>query len=334
VTRIAIWVAAAALGAFFVPAPDAHAASFDCATATSREAQAICQLPGLSDMDARIATAYAAALQRLTPAGQRILKETQDQWSEAMIAGCAPVRDDPDKLPACLERPYKMRLYDLTDPISTIGDFTFLRVSAYAFVPCLDEFGCDAAFGGGYVHASHPGIDAPANDQIRQWNRLVLDKLPPLAGALQPNTNVTLDFEIAGVSADMISVRFDLREYSHRASHGSAFVFGLNTILSTGRQIAAGDLFVDKTPWQDYLYRQAARQARASLGAQAGQIMPEVIHDIVNKPERWAITPAGLAILFAPNDLGFYTETPRAAVIPWADLKPFLRSPLPFQLPQ
>ena len=316
------------LAAAVLLAPRAYAEGI-CAKAAAPEAQSVCRIPAFSDIEAKIDAAYAASAQRLTTSGQTLLKQTQDQWEAAVIAGCDAVRDDPARLPACLQRPYTMRLDDLIGSVRTIGGFTFQRVSRYAFAACLDDPDCEVEFGGGYLHASHPRIDAPANDQTQAWNQLINGKLPPLA--LQPNVDATLDFRIIGVSADMISVRLDLREDAHRSGQGSSFAYLLNVLLSDGRQVEPQDLFATGVPWQAYL---VGRATPLLGGTPSGGANPIAVSDIVADPARWAFTPAGLSILFRSSDLGFPEQAPMQIVIPWADLKPYLRDPLPFSLPQ
>ncbi len=316
------------LAAILLLAPRAYADGV-CAKVAGPEAQSVCRISAFSDIENKIAAAYAAALPRLTPAGQTLLAETQDQWVQAVIAGCDAVRNDPARLPACLQQPYAMRLDDLIGSVRTVGGFTFQRVSRYAFAACLDDPDCETEFGGGYLHASHPQIDAPFNDRTQAWNELVSDKLPPLA--LQPNVDTTLDFRIIGVSADMVSVRFDLREDAHRSGQGGTFAYLLNVLLSDGRQVEPQDLFAAGVPWQAYL---VGRTVPLLGGTLSGGASPVAVSDIVADPARWAFTPAGLSILFRPSDLGFSEDAPMQIVIPWADLKPYLRDPLPFSLPQ
>lgn len=327
----------AAILALCLPADRARAASFDCGTAATPERKAVCASPVLSDLDEKIADAYHAALARLSPAGRDALAENQDQWIEATTAACAPLFDDFTLLPGCLEMPYRLRQRDLAAAVQTAGPFTFLRVSSYQFVPCRAAFECDGNFReGGYVHASIPRIDASATDATALWNARVAEKIPTLRS--QDNTDVNLDFRIAGVSADMISVRFDLGEYTHRAAHGSVFILGFNTILPAVAPIAADDVFAPGAAWRPFLYNRAMDLIRASLMRtgwdQDTQIAPELMRNVVERPERWAFTPAGLEIMFGPYDLGFDVSVPHDATISWTELQPYLRKPMPFQLPQ
>jgi len=312
-------------------APGVHAQGV-CAKTAAPEAQSVCQIPAFSGIERQISAAYADASKQLTPAGQAALKKTQDQWEQAVIASCDGVRGDPARLSGCLEQPYALRLDDLIGAVRTVRGFTFLRVSKYAFASCFGAAECETEFGGGYLQASHPLIDAPANDRTQAWNQLVMDKLPLLA--LQPNVDTTLGFRIAGVSPDLISVRFDLREDAHRAGKGGAFAYLLNVILTDGRQVGPQDLFATGASWQAYIANRATPLLRGNPGAQATDVDLAAVGDIVADPARWAITPAGLSVLFRPSDLGFPADAPMQVVIPWADLKPYLRDPLPFSLPQ
>lgn len=334
--RVVGLLVAAILG-LCLQANRAHAASFDCGTAATPERKAVCASPILSDLDEKIANAYRAALARLSPAGRNALAENQDQWIEATTAACAPLFDNFSLLPGCLEMPYRLRQRDLAAAVQSAGPFTFLRMSSYQFVPCRAALQCDGNFReGGYVHASIPRIDAPATDATARWNAQVAKKIPPLRS--QDNTDVNLDFRIAGASPDMISVRFGLSEYSHRAAHGSFFVLGFNAILPAAAQIAADDVFASDASWRPFLYARAMDLVRAALmrggEGQEAQIVPELMRDIVERPERWVFTPAGLEIMFGTSDLGFYIAAPHDATISWAELQPYLRKPLPFQLPQ
>lgn len=334
--RTAAFLGAAIL-ALHLMAGRAYAASFDCGAASTPEKKAVCASPVLSDLDKKIAASYRAALTRLSPAGQSALAENQDQWIEATTAACANLFDDFALLPGCLEMPYRLRQRDLAAAVQSVGPFTFLRMSSYQFVPCRAALQCDGSFReGGYVHTSVPRIDAPATDATARWNARVAEKIPPLRS--QDNTDVNLDFRVAGASADMISVRFDLSEYAHRAAHGSVFILGFNTTLPAVAPIATDDVFAPNAPWRPFLYDRAMDLIRASLMRtgwdQDTQIAPELMRNVVERPERWAFTPAGLEIMFGPYDLGFYVPVPHDATIPWAELQSYLRKPLPFQPPQ
>ncbi|WP_164738569.1 lysozyme inhibitor LprI family protein [Aquabacter cavernae] len=57
--------------------PAAAAPSFDCAKARTKVEKGICASPALSALDQRLAAAYAKAMARLDPAGQRALKADQ-----------------------------------------------------------------------------------------------------------------------------------------------------------------------------------------------------------------------------------------------------------------
>lgn len=346
IRRFAAWLGGTMFAALLSlwPGLNADAASFDCAKAKSAEEKAVCADPKLSKLDAQMGAAYHVALKALSPQGQVALRDGQRQWIKYGRDVCAKQRGDLPKLSTCLAGLYSSRLDELKNVTQKIGPFVFSRIDTYAFIPCGSSEDDDCQFGEG---SSHHGtvwrIDSPVTSGAKRWN--VFANETANAFGATPGMNNESFLYVNGASLDLISAY--LSEYMERngARHGWSEGRAYNILLKTGAPLRADDLFDKAKGWSSFLLTRVKatlepilQAARQEDPANKYAIPPDSnILLIVENPERWRLKPIGLEIALTTEfsgsvDLG--TIWVDEILIPWTDLQPYLRKPLPFRLPQ
>ena len=103
------------LGLIFVvlPARAEDRPSFDCGKASTEIERMICALPSLAADDRELNAAYTAALKRLPPSGQKILRNSQRDWLKALKIMCLnrgiPQRGTDGYSAECLSLKYRQQ---------------------------------------------------------------------------------------------------------------------------------------------------------------------------------------------------------------------------------
>lgn len=342
------WLGGATLTALLSlwPGSNADAASFDCAKAKSAEEKAICADPKLSALDEQLGAAYRAALKILSPQGQMAVRDGQRQWIKYGRDVCVKQRAELPKLSTCLTDLYSARLDALKNVTQKIGPFIFSRIDTYAFLPCGSSEDDDCEFSDG---SSHQGtfwrIDSPVTPGAKRWNSFV-DEMAIQFGAAIPGMYNDPLLNIYGASRDLVSAHFYLYRGYAGAAHGWAEGRAYNILLKTGKPLQTYELFDIATGWSNFLLKRVSgvlepilQAALKENPAEKSFIPPDSeILSVVEDPERWRLTSVGLEIALMTYFSGS-ADTPGKIwvdkiMIPWADLRPYLRKPLPFQLPQ
>lgn len=149
--------------------------------------------------------------------------------------------------------------------------------------------------------------------------------------------DIDIQVDVRGASTDMISALYSLYAYSHGGAHGVQDEHNVNVLLASGALLTATDLFDETKSWEDFLTERATQRVREDLSARkigGASIKNEVMRSVVQTPERWSLTPQGLEVTFDKYDFDTNPDRPNPVLISWRELKPYLRKPLPFVLPQ
>ena len=352
ICRIAIWLSGMVIAALLpsLTALNANAASFDCAKATSAEEKAICADSELSALDERLAADYGEALSKLSPESQKVFREGQKEWIKFLRAACKPTRQDLKGFPTCIKNAYEARREDFTNPFQIIGPFKFLRLVRYAFAPVLEQTnqaaGCGREsvgyFGGGYISAAFLRIDSSKTPATTKWNDLMTDEAVygiALRGNSLKKVDPCLDLyvkaEVIGASRNVISTYFYNEDFCHDCANHSISRDGrvLNTLLDSRKSVREYDVFNPETAWVEFLTCRAKEKLNKKQKTD-DEFSEDVIREGVEDPHRWGLTPQGLKIFFNLYDLDGPKWVLKDVTFSWAELQPYLRKPLPFQLPQ
>jgi len=226
-----------------------------------------------------------------------------------------------------------------------MGPFIFSRVDTYDFIPCgssEDDDDCDLGDGSSH-HGRFWRIDSPATSNANRWNAFV-GEMATAFGATPGMKNDSF-LDICGASPDFVSAYFTRYLYYLGAAHGVADGRAYNLLLKTGKPLQTDDLFDVATDWSNFLLKrvsvtlEAVSQRVQEENPGEKWVIPsdDEILPIVENPERWRLTSVGLDIALTTffsgsSELGkIWVDE---VVVPWADLRPYLRKPLSFQLPQ
>ena len=329
ITRRVFVLAFAALTAVIADAilsPRADAASFDCATAARPIEALICSDPKLSKLDEEMTQAYAAKIATLSPAGRQILKQSQRSWLRMVDGAC-------ELEPACVAEKYQHRSDELRTPWQ-VGPFQLVFVGRYeAFRIKGDDPDIEGQLV--YHEVEYPQIDAPRNPDTERWNKLIADGVQgnidePYIEAAPDIADISVGATINAASPELISAELGAWYFVHGMPHGRYYSEQWNILLKTGSSIGPVDLFDQATPWRDALLRHCLpelieRNHELDLDA-------EDLKDVIDNARMWTITPETLEIAFDFNEIIGYGRGVDSIVIPWRDLKAYLRPALPLAL--
>ena len=309
-------------GVFVFLAAHAEAASFDCKKAKTEIGKTICADPQLSALDEKLAEVYRTALAKLSPEGQRLLREGQRTWLKVLPSDCAAK----DTSRICIETAYKDRLRELASKMVQVGEYLFTRVDLARWEACTGADGEPRSY---EEHVSYLRIEAPSTDATAQWNAQRKRSLgmkrhcDPNSESDTHNDDVS-DIEIVDGTIVMITSSISECCETFRYSYGT----GSTQIVDLSRgldPLTADDFFLPDSGWQTFL----AERSEEDLKRQAPKnpIMEGVVIEFVSDPTYWSISKKDLTIEFPPGSIGGYSFE---VSIPWTELKPFLRPDAPF----
>lgn len=305
----------------------ASAASFDCASATRPMEKLICSDARLSEADERMARAYEAKREALSPAGRQILKQGQRSWLRMVDAACrVPDVSEPD----CVLEKYQDRIETLLGGWRQ-GPFQLVFVERYE---AFQIKGDDPDIDGQVVRheMSYPQVDSPRTPETERWNEFVAEAIQDHVDNFDDEgaTDVYFGATIDAASPELISAAIGVDFYAHGAPHGDYYFDQSNVLLRTGKSIGSADLFAETTAWRDALLRRclpelSARNHELDLD---GDDLKDTIDNVTN----WKIAPDSLEIRFDFNHIFGWGRGQDSVVIPWRELKPYLRRDLPLAL--
>lgn len=310
-------------GVFIFLSSHAEAASFDCKKAKSEVEKVICSDENLSDLDERIAAAYHNALSKLSPEGQRILRDGQRRWLKTLPKGCYYA---PTDLRECLERAYRERLGDLSLAAVRVGKYLFSRVDLYDVTSDMNSDGAPNIYN---YHSAYPRIDSPVTAETRQWN---LDNqqsgsfIGECEGEGGTGGSEESGYSIEQTGKTSLQFTFFNHYYCNGMAHGQGQTWFVNVDVarSLGPLIAV-DLFNNDTEWQDFLVQRSLEKLKHEVPDVSSKT--DIVKEVVSNSENWAIDKKGLLIIFASYTIDGYPSYD--VLVPWADLKPYLRPDAP-----
>lgn len=312
----------------------AHAApSFDCAKASRPIEKAICADTKLSDMDAKLAAGYRAALLRLSPQAQEQVRDSQRQWLKYVRTVC-----DTTALPkavvfrtveTCLRRAYETRQNQIDSAVKTQSGRTFYMVEIFKALrnpDATDRSGPNAGFV--TLNISYPQLDNPTAQSDRALNAHLAAAPQKTAREFPPKGEETGKVDEDVASATRLSaalpglISFDGYRggYRHGAAHGLYPSFSFHWLPREGRELKAGDIFSTGAKWQDFL-RERCFDGVKHFGA------VKAVKDIgatPEKPSNWSFDKKGLTVTFGPYEVASYADGQPTVIVPWSELKPYL----------
>jgi hypothetical protein len=146
----------------------------------------------------------------------------------------------------------------------------------------------------------------------------------PQAGPNQPST-LQVDYGVASVSPDVLSLRVSVYSYPSGAAHGSDVVSTFTFDVASGRRLALADLFRPGSSYLDALTTEARTQLKTTLaGWETDSSMTTWLatgtEPTAANYAAWAITPGGLEITFGQYQVAPYAAGMPVVTIPFAHL--------------
>ena len=309
-------------GVFVFLTAHAEAASFDCKKAKTEVEKTVCADPQLSAWDEKLAETYRAALAKLSPEGQRLLREGQREWLKDLSKSCAAG----SAVRLCIETAYKDRLRELSSKMVQVGEYLFIRVDLARWEACTGGDGQPRSY---EERVSYLRIEAPSTEATAQWNAQRKRSLGTKRHC-DPNSesdthdSAISDIEVVDGTIVMITSSTSECCETFRYSYGT----GSTQIVDLSRgldPLNADDFFASDSGWQTFL----AQRSEEDLKRQAPKnpIMDGVVIEIASDPANWTLGAKDLSISFPPGSIGGYSFE---VSIPWTELKPYLRPDAPF----
>ena len=322
------------LGALAAGAACAHAASFDCQSATTPMERAICASPELSALDERMARSYERAMHALSPEGAALLKDSQQDWLRFVTPACMSRRSATPgggggdfALTLCIQTELGWRIVQLEQAGVRIGPYVFNRIDRAVSRPAAgdDDTGSHHGF---VVHqVAYPQIDAPRSAATDAWN--AAQRLEPAPLDPQDDTDEEADYTVHCVGERFISLGIFNSQYVHGAAHGE-YRRGSRTLLlaPSVRKLAADDVFSPRSDWPGRLpslfWSVSLQKNRAEK--ELPGVEPAIRARAIDPAAR-LLTPAGLQISFDAYEAGCHACDPGPLTVPWSTLKPLLAMP-------
>ncbi|WP_052951802.1 DUF3298 domain-containing protein [Devosia soli] len=315
----------------------AHAASFDCAKASTPFEHAICDHPDLSAADDRLAKTYETAIGGLSEAALASVRADQRAWLDYAQRACTQdakpltgsARYDERGL-GCLTSTFDTRSSVLEESRMIDGN-RFYPVGEYSAMPDPNETDTpDSNWPVATHELSYVQLDSEES-HAAAFNAFVQQEAEKLSGgggdiaeddASSDIANTISVKEVAGT--DRITLDVTTYWYGHGAAHGNGSVSYLHYLIDAGRPMVARDLF-GKKGWQSALLKLALEALKAEHGDNLMLDDESSIADAVADPERWDISnPYGLIIQFQPYEIAAYAYGAPTATISWEKLQPYL----------
>jgi hypothetical protein len=195
------------------------------------------------------------------------------------------------------------------------------------------------------VNAEYPQIDGDARfDGFNKEARALLTKDVAAFKASEttveaggpsdsPGENQTstleagYDFHYA--SDSLVSVAFTEGTYSRGAAHGNSLTQVINFDVKSGKKLALGDLFKDKSKYLSVIASYCQKELRDRAKKPDALVLEELIETgagpRVDNYHAWNITKKGLWIIFDPYQVAAYAAGPQYILVPYSVLKDIIK---------
>jgi uncharacterized protein YecT (DUF1311 family) len=306
--------------------------SFDCAKAAGRYEKFICSHRELSAADSRMSVAYQAALAQLSGDGKRRLVESQRSWLK-YGRSASPLDAD------YLEDAYRHRTKQLEKTVATVGPFKMESLTMYDKAKVEKRTALEEDplphFATGSLEFSFPRIESPRTPETERWNRLAEEHIRKIAGEPESGSDNEVRFGVTYASQDVISLLLKTSMFAAGTAHPNHDLEGYVVLLASGRELRASDLFTPAQPWKTFLNDIVLRKLKAQAAEEDGGPGPrEGIELDADDVKRWTITRQGLMVSFTYCEVSGCAHAGDDVVVTWAELKPYLKTELPFAVPR
>jgi len=145
------------------------------------------------------------------------------------------------------------------------------------------------------------------------------------------NQTSTLDmgYDFHYATDNLISVAFSEGSYTRGAAHGNQLTEVLNYDVKSGKKLALGDLFKDKSKYLSVIAAYCQKDLRERAKKPDTLVLPELIESgagpKADNYRAWNITRKGLWITFDPYNVAAYAAGPQYILVPYSVLKDIIK---------
>lgn len=174
-----------------------------------------------------------------------------------------------------------------------------------------------------------PVLQGSDDPHVQQFNQAVaalvqadvqsfkdgLTEVPPDAPS---GSYFDLDFALLSPPGDLLSLQFKIDGYAAGAAHPYHYTQTFNYQLSSGEQLALGQLFQQGTDYLAFLAAFCDSELRQRLGE---AYFPDGAQPSQENYRNWNLTPDGLLLSFDEYQVAPYAAGPQSVLIPYAVLQ-------------
>jgi hypothetical protein len=295
-----------------------------------------------------MSAAYAKALAGLSPEGRNTLRASQLTFLNFAATRCQPGKRPLDALEwdyfkkkpnyrvvaECVAATFTERTKVLDRAVVSIGGRVFLTTRhdrVRAARPDDPTAMPDAV----HEERTTPQIDGAKSKAERDWNAAMA------AWAIEgmkdndlesgdyrferDERDAAADVEVVSASPDLIVASLGISSYAKGAAHPQSWTQSRLWSLKLGRALKAEDIFRSDRPWKSDLVARIQAHLKGYNDKGPTKLKVGEFPPI----DKWLPTKAGMLFVFDPYALGAYVDVGES-LVPWSELKPDLRSDLPF----
>jgi hypothetical protein len=305
----------------------APAAALDPCAAPIR---ALCADPALAPLSGQMKAALVEAAGAVSAEGVRVLADNQQSWIEAQRVACRLSAEGAAlnaTQEACLRAALADRVNQTRGAVEKRGPFTFQRVELNQSAPVAPSAAVETL---GPVAPTavtrdirFPRIDGDS-PAIRKFNQAVQQR-PRFRP--EDQTEETTTYTIGYAGDDLVSIRFDMYDFTIGAANPNTTMRAVTINMRTGGALAAADVFKTATPLADFLTQRAVKDVSAQMKQEDETALtpsPRDVRAAAMSPANWLITDKALVLLFPPLSLGSGVAGPHEVAVSWRELKPYL----------
>jgi hypothetical protein len=185
------------------------------------------------------------------------------------------------------------------------------------------------------IRADYPELTGASNPNVAKFNQEVKNLITKETQGFKGDAASSAEYANAGTGSDLeiwfnivlatddlVSVLFDVSNYSAGAAHPNGYSLAVNFDLKSGKTLKLSELFQPNSNYLDSISRYSIDDLKKQMGKDSDTdwIQKGAGPDSENFAN-WNISKKGLAITFDPYQVASYADGPKHIVVPYPVLK-------------
>ena len=152
-----------------------------------------------------------------------------------------------------------------------------------------------------------------------------------VTGLTTENQTSTMDvgYDFYYATDNLVSVAFTEGMYSRGAAHGNSTTQVINYDVKSGKKLALGDLFKDKSKYLSVIASYCQKELKERAKKPDAMVLDELIDSgagpRADNYKAWNITKKGLWITFDPYQVAAYAAGPQYILVPYSVVKDIIK---------